>query len=333
MLPVSQNCPLLGQVYLPKSQKNGPTCKKHLSNMIIRPPRHWFLRLFVWHGSVLPSIMFRLSLNLLMSLAAILCLPWYETLGVKLTLAPFSLLGVSIAIFLGFRNSVAYSRYIEARQLWGGLLIACRTLQSQMMAVCPGEAPRVTALLLAFCYSLKHQLRHSDPRPDLERLLGEDAEDILSRRAPTNMVQLRLSQWLAERRRSGEMSDVVYAHMDTTLLQLSQVVGGCERIVSMPIPFAYGLLLHRTVYLFCSLLPFALVVDLHYMTLLVSGFISYTFLSLDTLAEELEMPFGYANNHLPMDAMCTNIEINLLEMNNQTQLPDTPMPDAHYRLT
>jgi len=120
MLPVSQNCPLLVQVYLPKSQKNGPTCKKHLSNMIIRPPRHWFLRLFVWHGSVLPSIMFRLSLNLLMSLAAILCLPWYETLGVKLTLAPFSLLGVSIAIFLGFRNSVAYSRYIEARQLWGG---------------------------------------------------------------------------------------------------------------------------------------------------------------------------------------------------------------------
>ena len=333
MLPMSQNCPLLVQVYLPKSRKNVSTCQKHLHKMIIRPPRHWFLRLFVWHGSVLPSIMFRLSLNLLMSLAAILCLPWYETLGVKLTLAPFSLLGVSIAIFLGFRNSVAYSRYIEARQLWGGLLIACRTLQSQVMAVCPGEAHRVTALLLAFCYSLKHQLRHSDSRPDLERLLGDDAEDILSRRAPTNMVQLRLSQWLAERRRTCEMSDVVYAHMDTTLSQLSQVVGGCERIVSMPIPFAYGLLLHRTVYLFCSLLPFALVVDLHYMTLLVSGFISYTFLSLDTLAEELEMPFGYANNHLPMDAMCTNIEINLLEMNNQSQLPDTPMPDAHYRLT
>ncbi|MFD3226066.1 hypothetical protein ACFPK4_21175, partial [Rahnella aceris] len=47
--------------------------------MIIRPPRHWFLRLFAWHGSVLPSILFRLSLNLLMSLAAILTLPWYET--------------------------------------------------------------------------------------------------------------------------------------------------------------------------------------------------------------------------------------------------------------
>ncbi|CAH0326516.1 hypothetical protein SRABI106_04680 [Rahnella aquatilis] len=191
----------------------------------------------------------------------------------------------------------------------------------------------MTTLLLAFCFSLKHQLRHSDPRPDLQRLLGDDAEDILSRRAPTNMVQLRLSQWLDERRRSGELSDIVYPHMDSTLLQLSQVVGGCERIVSMLIPFAYGLLLHRTVYLFCSLLPFALVVDLHYMTLLVSGIISYSFLSLDTLAEALEMPFGLANNHLPLDAMCTNVEINLREMNNQTQLPDTPMPDPRFRLT
>ncbi len=69
------------------------------------------------------------------------------------------------------------------------------------------------------------------------------------------------------------------------------------------------------------------------MTPLVSVFIAYSFLSLDTLAEELEMPFGYANNHLPMDAMCTNIEINLLEMNNQRDLPDTPKPDRYYRLT
>jgi hypothetical protein len=40
------------------------------------------------------------------------------------------------------------------------------------------------------------------------------------------------------------------------------------------------LILHRTVYLFCIMLPFALVVDLHYMTPFVSALISYTFISL-----------------------------------------------------
>lgn len=301
--------------------------------MIIRPHRHWFIRLFAWHGSVLPGILFRLSLNLLMSVIAIFCLDWYETLGVKLTLAPFSLLGVSIAIFLGFRNSVCYARFTEARQLWGGLLIACRTILRQVMMVSPADAPRISALLMAFCYSLKHQLRHTDAREDLHRYLGDEAEDVLRRRAPTNAIEMKIAQWLGDLRRSGGVSDVVYAQLDNSVHQLSQVLGGCERLASMPLPFAYGLLLHRTVYLFCTLLPFALVPDLHYMTPVVSVFIAYSFLSLDTLAEELEMPFGFANNHLPMDAMCTNIEINLLEMNNQRELPATPLPDHHYRLT
>jgi len=301
--------------------------------MIVRPHRHWFVRLFSWHGSVLPGILFRLGLNLLMSIIAIICLNWYETLGIKLTLAPFSLLGVSIAIFLGFRNSVCYARFSEARQMWGSLLISCRDIQRQVLAISPADAPRIASLLLAFCYSLKHQLRKTDAREDLVRFLGDEAEDLLKRRARTNMIELRISQWLAEQRRGGVISDIVYAQLDNSIHQLSLVLGGCERLASVPVPFAYGLLLHRTVYLFCTLLPFALVPDLHYMTPLVSVFIAYSFLSLDTLAEELEMPFGYANNHLPMDAMCSNIEINLLEMNNQRELPATPQPDKHYRLT
>ncbi|CAK9885239.1 MAG: hypothetical protein XXXJIFNMEKO3_01635 [Candidatus Erwinia impunctatus] len=301
--------------------------------MIIRPHRHWFIRLFAWNGSVLPDILFRLSLNLLMSVIAIFCLDWYETLGIKLTLAPFSLLGVSIAIFLGFRNSVCYARYTEARMLWGSLLITCRTILRQVQAIAPGDAQRISVLLMAFCYSLKHQLRHSGPRDDLYRYLGDETEDVLRRRAPTNVIELKISRWLAELRHTGQVSDVVYVQLDNSIHQLSMVLGGCERLASMPVPFAYGLLLHRTVYLFCTLLPFALVPDLHYMTPLVSVFIAYSFLSLDTLAEELEMPFGYANNHLPMDAMCANIEINLLEMNNQRELPDTPQPDRYYRLS
>lgn len=44
---------------------------------------------------------------------------WYTHLGIKFTLAPFSILGVAIAIFLGFRNNAGYARYVEARKLWG----------------------------------------------------------------------------------------------------------------------------------------------------------------------------------------------------------------------
>lgn len=93
------------------------------------------------------------------------------------------------------------------------------------------------------------------------------------------------------------------------------------------------LLKHRTVYLFCIMLPFALVVDLHYMTPFISVLISYTFISLDCLAEELEDPFGTENNDLPLDAICNAIEIDLLQMNDEAEIPAKILPDRHYQLT
>ena len=47
---------------------------------------------------------------------------------VPLNFVPFSLVGLTLAIFLGFRNSTSYARWWEARTLWGVLLNECRTL-------------------------------------------------------------------------------------------------------------------------------------------------------------------------------------------------------------
>jgi len=93
------------------------------------------------------------------------------------------------------------------------------------------------------------------------------------------------------------------------------------------------LILHRTVYLFCIMLPFALVGDLHYMTPFVSVLVSYTFIALDALAEELEDPFGTEDNDLPLDAICNNMERDLLQMNDEENIPERLMPDKHYQLT
>lgn len=66
--------------------------------------------------------------------------------------------------------------------------------------------------------------------------------------------------------------------------------------------------------------------DLHYMTPFVSVFISYTFLSWDSLAEELEDPFGTSANDLPLNAMCNTIERNLMDMTGQHPLPEKCSP-------
>ncbi|MGE9550377.1 bestrophin family protein [Erwinia amylovora] len=305
--------------------------------MIVRPSQHWFRRLFDWHGSVLSKILFRLSLNQVMSIVAVISYQWYESLGIHLTTAPFSLLGVAIAIFLGFRNNASYARFTEARTVWGSLLIVQRSLLRQIKSVLlldDAAAREFAGLMTAFAWSLKHQLRQTDAGSDLQQRLPERWHDrVLNSPLPGSQILLCMGLWLGEQRQKGAVSDILWQSIDENLNHLSQVLGACERIATTPIPFAYSLILHRTVYLFCTLLPFALVSDLHYMTPLVSVFISYTFLSLESLAEELEDPFGVDANDLPLDAICVVIERNLKEMNGDFPLPEPLKPDSRFNLT
>ena len=46
-------------------------------------------------------------------------LPWYTHLGIKFTLAPFSILGVAIALFLGYRNNAGTPVTLK-RENFGG---------------------------------------------------------------------------------------------------------------------------------------------------------------------------------------------------------------------
>ncbi|EIV8822316.1 hypothetical protein MA759_003763 [Escherichia coli] len=248
--------------------------------MIVRPQQHWLRRIFVWHGSVLSKISSRLLLNFLFSIAVIFMLPWYTHLGIKFTLAPFSILGVAFAHCLRM------------------------TLRKQPQAEV-----------------LAHYLK------------TEDLQRVLASNSPANRILLIMGEWLAVQRRNGQLSDILFISLNDRLNDISAVLAGCERIAYTPIPFAYTLILHRTVYLFCIMLPFALVVNLHYMTPFISVLISYTFISLDCLAEELEDPFGTENNDLPLDAICNAIEIDLLQMNDEAEIPAKILPDRHYQLT
>jgi Predicted membrane protein len=304
--------------------------------MIVRPHEHWLTRIFVWHGSVLSKIFSRLLLNFLLSVAVIGLLPWYSSLGIKLTVAPFSILGVAIAIFLGFKNNACYARYVDARQLWGHLMIASRSLLREVKNTLPpgtDVAPFVR-LQIAFAHSLRMQLRRLPQQETLARYLTpEQLAEVLAVQSPANRIVLLMGNWLAEQRRQGALSDILFSSLSDRLNDVSGVLAGCERIANTPVPFAYSLILHRTVYLFCIMLPFALVGDLHYMTPFVSVLISYTFISLDALAEELEEPFGMENNDLALDAISNAIEIDLLQMNDEQQVPARIVPDKCYQLT
>jgi putative membrane protein len=120
--------------------------------------------------------------------------------------------------------------------------------------------------------------------------------------------------------------------MQRALDGLSLALGSCERIANTPLPFTYSVILHRSVYLYCALLPFGLVDSIGLVTPLVVTFVSYTFFALEALSDEIENPFGMEANDLALDTMVAGINSSLREMMGEVA-PAVPLPDANFVLT
>ncbi|MET3182113.1 UNVERIFIED_ORG: putative membrane protein [Variovorax guangxiensis] len=295
--------------------------------MIVRPRPHWLRMLFVWRGSVLsdiaPQLLWTTAFAVLVTVLHGRLFQW----KVPLNFVPFSLIGLTLAIFLGFRNSTSYSRFWEARTLWGTLLNETRALVRQALTLTegPSEARTAAMRLIAFVHALRHQLRGTDPAADLARLLpDEDCARLRTARFKPAMLLLMVGEWIRDQRRQGRLDPSLVQAMELPLGRLTEALGGCERIAGTPIPFTYSVIIHRTIYLYCMLLPFGLVDAIGPMTPVVVAFIAYTFFALEALGAEIEEPFGTQPNDLALDAMSRTIESTLREMLGEPQ----PEPSA-----
>jgi putative membrane protein len=290
--------------------------------------------LFVRHGSMVRRILsqqlFTVALACLVVWAHGNLYHWKVTL----TTSPFSLMGVSLAIFLGFRINASYDRYWEARKLWGAVLVEARNLARQALTLpLSGCEVRPFVLgLVGFATSMRNQLRERPAGTDLAGLLPPDVVNKVSelRYAPS-AVALWLGQQLRAYRECGAMEPVLGAKMEQSLDQLTAALGGCERIANTPLPFTYSVILHRSVYLYCMLLPFGLVDAIGLMTPLVVSFVSYTFFALEALSDEIEEPFGTMPNDLALDAIVAAIHASLLELLGE-KAPPPMLPDRAFVL-
>ncbi|MDC8759091.1 bestrophin family protein [Janthinobacterium fluminis] len=295
-------------------------------------------RLFlVLRGSVLARIRLTLFVNILVATLVTLCHGVLFDQKVTLTTIPFTLIGLPLAIFLGFRNNAAYDRYWEGRKLWGELVHRSRSLSRQCQSLIAGAAPasfelglddvrvRMIYRTIAFAHALRQQLRDLRRPEELKPLLlaTEWRQAVAAAHTPDYLMQqmgLDLRRCLDEKR----LESCLGASIDATLSQMAAAAAACERIKGTPIPFSYSLMLHRTAYLYCFLLPFGLVDSLGFMTPFVVGIVAYTFFGLDALGDEIEEPFGSDANDLPLDAICHTIDSNLRASLGERDLPPAP---------
>ena len=308
--------------------------------MIIRD-RPSGLKLFLLaRGSVLSRILPTLIVNIFIATLVTWSHGDLFQLKITLTTIPFTLIGLPIAIFLGFRNNAAYDRFCEGRKLWGELVLRSRNFarQCQSLIDYPQAASATNGLedirvrmiyrTSAFAYTLRDLLRDQTDAPQLSYLLQDSEREQL--RTASNKPQTLIMNMGADLRQllqAKRIDPCLAVSMDNTLSAMTAAAASCERIRNTPIPFSYTLLLHRTAYIYCFLLPFGLVDSIGFMTPFVVAVVAYTFFGLDALGDEIEEPFGLEANDLPLDAICRAVEIDMRESVSDTDIPAPLLPN------
>lgn len=281
--------------------------------MIIRDkPGLWEL-LFALRGSVVPKIWPALLVVAGVA-AALVALDRQVGPLPHVSAVPFTVFGVALSLFLGFRNNAAYERWWEARRLWGGLVADTRALIREAALFLDDEGER-RALLLgqrAFLHGLRASLR------------GEVAAV-----GPEAALQA-MNAVLVAAKAGGRMDGFGARTLSGRLAAITLAQAGCERIRATPLPYVYSLLIFRTAWLYCLLLPLALMEGPGWMAPVFVTIVAYVFFGLAEVTEELAHPFGPTANALPLTAICRICDIALAPALGEPVPP--PLEPVGFRL-
>lgn len=282
--------------------------------------------LFVMQGSYFKRLIVPQVLLFIFSFFIYFYQTHIATEPVPLNPSVFAILGISLAIFHGFCNNAAYDRFWEGRKLWGTLVWLSRNIARQVLTlpnVSMAEKQAFIRHQIAFVHSLRQQLRSEDNTANLQRLLTVEEQQAV---VGQNFIALRLTQIMGQMLANWQAEQKIdvwqWQSLDNTLGEIAHIQAGCERINNTPIPYAYFVLLHRTVYLYCFMLPFGLGNAIGWVTPFVVSFVGYTFMALNEIVDEISEPFGTGENELPLGMMCDTIETQLAMLSHQQFAPE-----------
>lgn len=242
---------------------------------------------------------------------------------------------IVLGLLLVFRTNTAYERFWEGRKLWGSLVNDTRNMAWQIAVMIEESDPddrnrKVEAirLLPTFLVACKLHLRSVAVGEELEARVTREQFLILKK---SHNPPLQIATWIGDYIQTQYKRGDNFLHFNHVPFLQGNVkgfidyLGGCERILRTPLPLAYVIHLRQLVLIYCLLLPFPLVKDLGWGTGFFVALISFTLLGIEEIGVEIENPFGYDINDLPLDTICNNMSNEIegyIELNLSSQTND-----------
>lgn len=227
-----------------------------------------------------------------------------------------------LGLLLVFRTNTAYERFWEGRKQWGTLVNTTRNLARQIWVAIAEEdlqdrhkKIQALRLLVAFAIAVKRHLRNEPINEELGVLMPEVW---YSKLKIMHNPPLEIAFWLGDYLQVQYDRDRMNAYQLTAMFKLLDTMvdalGACERILKTPIPLAYSIHLKQLILLYCLGLPFQLVETVGWWTPLIVGIISFTVFGIEAIGIEIENPFGYDANDLPLDQICQTMQRNIEDL-------------------
>lgn len=282
---------------------------------------NWFQLAFQLRGSVILSIYQRvIGLGLFSFIVSVLD---YLNFPVSQPILGSIIPSIVLGLLLVFRTNTAYERFWEGRRLWGNLVNDARNMVWQIGAMMNDIEPadrakriallRLVAALLVAC---KLCLRSEPVNSELEEFMSRSQYlQLKTIHNPPLQIVFWIADYLQQQYQRGN-AVLHYSHvvfLQTTVKSMMESLGHCERILKTPLPLAYSIHLKQLLLIYCLLLPFQLVKDLGWGTGLFVSLIAFTLLGIEEIGMEIENPFGYDTNDLPLDDICNQIKYDIEE--------------------
>ena len=277
----------------------------------------WFEIALQTKGSVISAIYKRVLLSGIFGV--LVSILYHFKIPVSQPILSTVIPSIVLGLLLVFRTNTAYDRFWEGRKSWGAIVNTTRNLARQIwISVDEKELKdkdhKIAALnlLVAFGVATKLHLRGEPVNSDLEALIPANKFTKLKMmNNPPLDISIWIGDYLQEQYQRHCINNYQCANMQELLNILVDNLGTCERILKTPMPIAYAIHLKQLLLLYCFLLPFQIVDDLHWWTGLISALVSFTLLGIEAIGLEIENPFGYDANDLPLDTICKVMKRNI----------------------
>lgn len=244
-----------------------------------------------------------------------------------------ALVGTAVSLLLAFRIAQSYERWWEARTVWGAIVNDSRTFVRQVAQFLPRghEQPltEFTHRQIIWTYALGESLRRKQFSPRVQVYI--DLYRIDAANVPNALLDGH-SEGIKKLAEEGIISDFKQVQLNETLARLCDSMGKCERIKNTVFPKSYSLLVHTLIYVFAAILPFGLEDSQLALEIGVTILIPVLFIAIEKTAIMMQDPFEGTPVDTPMTSLAKTIEINLLQMIGNKNVPEKEKNDSYYEM-